>query len=305
MKRFIVKILIFCSIIILIDFAAGFTFSKLVENAKGGDNWRNNNIAYHIKDNILIFGSSRAIHHYNPKIIEDSLGVSCYNCGQDGNGIVLSYARIKMLQERYNPKMIVFDVTYDFDLKEDDKHRYLGWIKPYYDDFLSVRTTFEDVDPTERYKMLSNLYQYNSKFLQILSDAVYPMQPNGYKGYRPVQGIATNVSEYDLVTSFSADSLKMKYWEDLMDKRGEIKYVFVVSPTLAGRNSERYKPLKDLCEVNGVDFHNMANDPKFVGNLSLFYDGSHLNSSGADLFTKKMAGILLHGTKNYTSKQDD
>lgn len=292
MRRFVTKILLFCGIIILIDLIAGIVFSNLIENARGGDNWRNNNIVNEVNDDILIFGSSRAIHHYNPQIIEDSLGLSCYNCGQDGNGIVLSYARIQILKQRYQPKMIIFDITDEYDLREDDKHRYLGWLKPYYDNFSLLKEVFNDVDFTEKYKMQSNMYQYNSKFLQVISDVVSPMQTVGNKGYRPEYGVATKMPKPDFDSVFTVDSLKLRYWKELIDTRAEIEYVFIVSPTLAGRNSNRYVPLKNICMANGVKFYDMSNAPEFIGNLSLFLDGSHLNSKGADLFTQKIVSIL-------------
>lgn len=52
-------------------------------------------IANKATDDIIILGSSSATHHYVLQIIEDSLGLSCYNCGEEGNGVVLAYGRLK------------------------------------------------------------------------------------------------------------------------------------------------------------------------------------------------------------------
>ena len=116
MKRFVIKILVFLAIMFILDRGFGLAMKYLQDHAKGGYVGHHNYILHQANEDILIFGSSRAIHHYNPQIIEDSLGMSCYNCGQDGNGIVLFYGWWQMIKERYQPKMIVYDVNPSFDL---------------------------------------------------------------------------------------------------------------------------------------------------------------------------------------------
>ena len=71
----------------------------VVKNIEVGGRGRDNYICDKSVDDILIFGSSRAVHHYNSSMIEDSLGMSCYNCGDDGNGIILSYGRLSMISQ--------------------------------------------------------------------------------------------------------------------------------------------------------------------------------------------------------------
>ena len=93
MKKYLIKIGLFFLLVAIVDVAVGKTFSYLLDHVKGGDNGRNNYICDSLRTDILVFGSSRAIHHYNPLILTDSLGLSCYNCGQDGNGSILNYAR--------------------------------------------------------------------------------------------------------------------------------------------------------------------------------------------------------------------
>lgn len=116
-----------------LDLLSGFIFREMTNKAKGGDTARNEYIAHKVDAPILIFGSSRAIHHYVPKIFRDSLGIDCYNCGQDGMGIILFYGRYKMITQRYIPKVIVYDVLSGFDLEQGDNYSYIGWLKPYYD----------------------------------------------------------------------------------------------------------------------------------------------------------------------------
>lgn len=296
MRNFLIRIFVFACLIFAFDALAGIVFPRLVANAKGGDNWRNNYICEKADEDILIYGSSRAIHHYNPLIIEDSLGMTCYNCGQNGNGIILNYGRFEMIRQHHEPKVVIYDVLPGFDLTaENDNHKFLGWLKAYYDRD-GIPQIFASVDKTETYKMMSNLYRYNSRFLQIVSDCVRPLQSKGINGYRPLEGEMDRMKiskEKATGEEVKFDSLKLHYWDQLMAQCGECKLIIVISPIWYGMNPEQYQPLLKMCEENGVTFINFANDPKYVHNYTYFRDGSHMNSRGADEFTRD----LMHELK--------
>ena len=162
MQKFIVKSFVFFTIIVVIDVLSGLFFGYLVENSKGGDTWRINFICNSVNDDILVFGSSRALHHYNPVILSDSLNLSCYNCGQGGNGAILNEARYQLILQRYKPKVLIYDVFPEFDLLGgEDNHKYLRYLKAYYER-KGIPEVFESIDGLEKYKMLSQMYRYNS-----------------------------------------------------------------------------------------------------------------------------------------------
>jgi hypothetical protein len=292
MKRFILKVGLFLLIIVLIDKGLGFAFSSLVTHAKGGDNGRNNYICNKTNEDILIFGSSRAIHHYNPTILGDSLHESCYNCGQDGNGIILNYGRLLMIEHRYHPQLIICDVTSSFDLLSDyDDHRYLGLLKPYYHRE-GISDIFKSVDSTERYKMQSGMYQYNSAFLQIIMDAVHPIQSLGIKGFRPLIGNIDYQPKIDKPSSFEYDSLKLNYFEKFIDEAKGAHLVFVLSPSYNAADSRTFEPIKKMCQQKGIPFLDYSQDKKYLHSRRYFKDAGHLNSEGADEFTKDIAHRL-------------
>lgn len=84
MRNFLIKSAIFLTLCGLLDFGLGKIFGYLTVHATGGYTKRDNLISDEVDANILIFGSSRAAHHYVPSILSDSLDMSCYNCGLDG-----------------------------------------------------------------------------------------------------------------------------------------------------------------------------------------------------------------------------
>lgn len=295
MKKFIYRIIIFLTCLFVADMVAGMVFSLLVGKAKGGDNWRNNYICDKTNEDILILGSSRAIHHYNPIIISDSMGMSCYNCGQDGNGIILNYGRYDMIMQRYTPKIIIYDIQPSFDLMAgDDNHKYLKWLKAYYNRN-GIPEIFESVDKTEKFKMMSNLYKYNSIFVQIIGDYLHPLQSSGQKGFRPLYGDMDKMKiskKEELEETIHYDSLKLAYWNEFINKSKMVKLVFVISPTWNGMSPSHYKPIQEICHDRGFLFINFANDLKYMHNYAYFKDGGHLNSKGADEFTKDLINRL-------------
>ncbi|MCI5662691.1 MAG: hypothetical protein MR319_00035 [Mediterranea sp.] len=296
MKKFLCKAMCLFICIWIIDILAGQIFPYLISNAKGGDNKRNNYICNQTCEDILIFGSSRAIHHYNPTLFTDSTGASCYNCGQNGNGIILHYGRLKMIVERYHPKYIIYDITPGFDLLAgDDNHKYLNWLKAYYDRN-GIAEIFESVDAMEKYKMMSNLYRYNSKFVQIVSDNLIPMQSVGIKGFRPLKGnldsLKINRQRQERKISPNYDPLKLKYFQKLIEMTQKSRLIFVISPIWYGMDEATYRPIKELCEAYHIPFYNFANCPRYVHHDIYFRDGSHMNAYGADEFTKDLLSII-------------
>ena len=263
--------------------------SYLINNVKGGDNWRNNYICKTTHEDVLIFGSSRAFHHYNTQIITDSLNLSCYNCGQDGNGIILSYGRLLMILQRYQPKVIIYDISTSCDYYANNNQKYLGLLKPYYDK-TGIKEIFNSIDQTERWKMLSSMYRYNSRFLQIISDYFRPIQQAGNNGFRPMKGefdpmkLRNNEDNEDSIIAY--DTLKINYIHKFISLCNNTTLIFTYSPMWYGFDSTKLNLIKDICQKNKIPFLDFSNNPKYVHNDSLFKDGSHLNAKGADEFTK-------------------
>ena len=292
MKRFVIKLLAFLLLMFIVDRGVGLGMKYMQEHAKGGYIGHHNKIINSDED-ILIFGSSRAIHHYNPQIIKDSLGMSCYNCGQDGNGIILFYGWWQIMKERHTPKLVIYDVTPGFDLLVgEDNHKYLGWLRSEYDN-KNIEQIFEDVDYTEKYKMQSMMYRYNSRFLQNIVDFIHPIFKIKSDGFLPLKGeldemkIKNNKGE---AKQPKMDSLKIELIEKLVVdiKKHNAQIIFVASPVWYGKEDAQFEALGKICEEHNVLFFNYSNNPKYLKNNRFFKDGSHLNARGADEFTNDL-----------------
>lgn len=279
----------------VVDRAVGYAFNYMIEHNKGGFVGHHQYMSNEMKKDMLIMGSSRANHHYNPRILEDSLHLNCYNCGQDGNGIIFNFGQWLLISERYNPKYIIYDITPDFDCLKGDNHKYLGWLKLYWNR-QGIENVFNEVDETEKIKMLSKIYQYNYNPLQFVADYIHPIYQVDSTGYVPLKGeldpMQIKVVKEDK-KKYEYDSVKLSVLEDLIDKRKGAKIIFVVSPIWYGMDKESFKPIEEICKKKGCLFLDFSQDLKYVHHDEFFKDGMHLNEKGADEFTKDLISKIV------------
>ncbi len=287
MKKFLLRICIFALIMVLCDIMMGFVGNYFVDNAKGGDTARKNYIANDTDEDVLIFGSSRAIHHYDPNIFEDSLVLTAYNCGFDGNGIICAYGFFHMIEERYHPKILIYEVTPSFDLLVSDDHRYLGQLRFFYDRD-GIDSIFWNIDKVEKYKMMSQMYRYNSMLPQLITDNLHPLHSDN-KGYRPLDDNkeVREPKEKENNEVYEYDGLKLYYIERLIeDCKGKTQLVFAISPWYKNTKENVLKPIQTLCDKHNIPLINHYTDTTFNNNKNFFNDSAHLNHYGATKYSK-------------------
>lgn len=294
MKKFLIKILLFFLAVAVLDAIYGLACQYMNDHSKGGGIKSRYYVCKESNEDVLIFGSSRAKHHYVPDIIEDSLGLSCYNTGEDGNGIILSYGFLKMITQRYSPKLIIYDVT-GFDMYEDDNMKYLDLMKPFYHE-PGIDSIFWSVNPKTRYMMLSNLYRYNTTCLSVMGNFIHPMD-NYPKGYYAL----LNTMEYEPVIKKPeikrVDSLKIRYFEQFiqLSKKKELQLICCVSPTYRSPSSDDYySPVKLICQRYDVPFLYYGDFPVLSCEKQYFQDRTHMNHFGACQYTKELSTWIIN-----------
>lgn len=295
MKRFIIKVTLFFALLVVADVLCGFALGYIAKNTKGGFTGRDTYICDKMETDFLLMGSSRCVRHYNPQIITDSLGMSCYNSGQMGNGIILNYGRLKMIDERKKPQVVIYDIYPDVDLfVGDDNHRYLTWLKQHYHRE-GIDEIFESVDKREKYKMCSQMYRYNSRIIELLTDYLHPLSNARSNGFSPLKGEIdkTKIRAIDKVKKMpKVDSVKFEYINKLIDELEGSKLYFVVSPRWYGMDSIQFQPIIDICQERNIPFIDFANNPKYMHQDIYFKNGNHMNGRGADEFTKDLIRYL-------------
>lgn len=290
MWKFLSKIAFFFAIIAIVDFGFGKVCEFLRDNTKGGFTGNKHYICEECNEDIIMMGSSRMRHHYVPQVFEDSLGMTCYNAGIDGNGIILSYGFLTMIFQRYSPKLLVYDVT-SFDMYESDNTKFLAALKSYYDR-PGIQPIFKNVQWNEQWKMMSRLYRYNSDLFGLLGDYLYPLSTSE-KGYRPIHKVMNYEPQYkENAEERIVDSLKLKYVEMFIDlaHAHDVALVFVASPTWFGSRMREYnKPVETICAAKEVPFIDRLYMDDICADKKYWGDANHLNDMGAREFSKRLS----------------
>ena len=293
MKRFIINIIVFFAIVAVGDICVGFTGDYLQAHAKGGETRKTNDLVMNDHHDIVIFGSSRACHHYDAPFLSDTLGLDVYNAGYDGNGVVLSYGLLSMILERYKPQLVIFDVEPAFDIEVypgDNGHkRYISTLKPYYNN-AGAKEVIKDVSEEEWYKVHSGMMRYNTTIISKTLDYTKGDVINN-KGYIPMHGVYTGESpEHSGGTATNIDTFKLNYVEKLLAlaKSKDVPIIVVASPKLGKTSSSELRPVMDICRKNKIVIWDYYAVPEFMLHKEWFNEPMHLNETGAREFSKKV-----------------
>lgn len=295
MTKFIARILVFFVVVAMIDIAFGYGMDYLFQNAKGGEIKETNNVCINNQYDIVVMGSSRAHHHYVPEILRDSLGMSCFNIGKNGNGIVLMYGFYKLIIDRYKPSLIIYDVSrFDiYEIAEDQKNtRYISMLKPY-SNRAGVDEIFKSLSWHEWIKTYSNLYRYNSVFFEIVRQYQYPSSfyEDGYlKLEGSFEGNPKNMkSQYG-----EKDALKLNLFNEFVSStiENDISLVCVLSPCYGLDSSDAYDTIKKVCKLNNIPFLDYYSSTTLSQQKEFFEDQTHMNDKGARVFTNEIVKAL-------------
>lgn len=296
MKRIILRIMILLIIIVLIDLSFGFIMDYLRIHAKGGDTARAEYICNKTNEEILIMGSSRAAHHYIPSVLTDTLGLTCYNCGYDGCGVVLATCQLHMILKRYKPKYIIYELTPSFDFVAGDNLKYIKPMRPYFFQG-GIDAVVNILDKTENWKCLSSFYRYNSNFYKIIQDNNGKVNEEDEHGYKKMTKIAKDEPKKnkDYTDVRPLDTIKINLLHTLIQtcKQNNIKIIFVVSPLYTGDStSEVFDPIFKIIQAEDIIVLDHSCDRRFCKKRKYFVDSCHLSNEGTIEYSKVVASEL-------------
>ncbi len=291
MKLFILKILAFFSIIVAIDCTVGFSCDYLQTHPKGGDTKILNDLINVDCHDIIVFGSSRAKHHYDADYLSETLGKDVYNAGFDGRGVILSYGLLGLILERYSPRLVIFDVEPMFDIftynQDNNNKRYITDLKPYYKNRI-IADIFQDISYEEYVKVHSGMMRYNSAIITKVFDS-FRNNSDANNGYEPWSGIYTGEMR-KRASKEVTDTLKLRYLEKMICLAAEkkVSIIFVASPKYEEVSKDIFSSVKTLCEKNNVPFLNYYSAPEFLLHKDWFKEPMHLNAEGARIFSERL-----------------
>jgi len=258
-----------------------------------------------IKDDVVIIGSSRAWCQYDPKILDSITGLSFYNLGIDGSPINYQIIRYNTYR-RFNPKPKYIVQNVDFltlAIRNDgyEREQYFPYIDD--DSLINVVAKDKNISFLDRYIPLVRYFGYRDifedGFESYFGKTVF-FDGGLYKGYRgnDYQWDGSNLRNVNKI-NYSKDPKALKLLDEYLSKAKDenIEVIFVSAPVydevkkklidFKGMN-DMYKSIADKYKLKILDYTNDS----ICLNKTNFYNGTHLNEKGAELFSTKLAKDL-------------
>ncbi len=263
-----------------------------------------------INADIIISGSSRAVSHYDPRIIEPVVGHSVFNLGRNGSQTDMQLAVLKTyLRHNTKPKLVIHNL-----------------------DAFSFVTTREVYDPAQYMPYLSepDLYAalqkidgsvwWKSKYLPLYGYAAEDMRftwitglhgifgwsprEDSFLGFTPRTGQWTeDFEKYKEANpdgvNFAVEPAGVRIMEELarLCHDSDIRLVFVYSPefrqmqSLTKNRAEIFDQFRKVAAPYNVPIWDFS-DWKYSSDQEYFRNSQHLNAVGAELFSKDFAEKL-------------
>lgn len=303
-KRFFFNLTVFFAFIVVSDFLIGNLLSHFYFRKQRDYNYRATYAIDSTKAELLIFGSSRAIHHYQPGVFEKRLGLTCYNVGRDGEFIFYQYAILKSILKKYSPKIIILDFSPGDFSKNKESYDRLSYLLPYYKSHPEMRSIIELRSPLEKLKLLSYIYPYNSSILNIISQnaILSPEKKEDNNGYLPLtREWGDSIETDNALIKYETDSTIINvYTSYILDCiNSNVKLYIICSPYFRKATNIDYsvKLAQQIAKKYNVEFFDFLQDSTFINHSKLFDDPAHLNNLGAKLYSIKVADSIFSEQK--------
>lgn len=299
-KYFFIKLAILFVFVFVFDFFIGNILGYYYFKKQRDTNYRTTYAIDSTKADLLIFGSSRASHHYQPDIFKKRLDLTCYNAGRDGNFILYHYAILLAILKRYSPKMIILDFSSGDFSKSMNFYDRLSSLLPYYRNHPEMRSIIELRSQFEKLKLLSHIYPYNSSILTIVSQnfILPPEKKEDINGYLPLTRVWNDTIKNDnSPLKYETDSKIINAYQSFIQDciNSKVKLYIICSPYFRKSDHTDYsvRLAEEIAKKYDVKFFDYSRDSVFLNNSKLFDDPAHLNNEGAGLFSAKVADTIL------------
>ncbi len=299
-KLFILLVLLF-----VFDRIIGTFLENAYKTAPQGDIKTFTHSITNPSEDIFIYGSSRAVHAYDPAIFTDSLGLSCFNCGRENSNILYHTAILKEMLKKHTPEIVVLDISakeLTWRAAENSKLVLASMILPYVRNDTSFKNIAEHLFPDELRKAeVSKIYAYNSLVLSLAVGKRKIKHDKNLNGYVPLHGnkiqgkLPSFTDEND-----KTDILTTQNFEEFVRtlKEKNIRLYVIQSPLLVQhfKSTISLDTIKSILNRYNEPFWDYGFDTAFA-KKQYFYDNLHLNTTGATLFSAKLVSDIKADVK--------
>ena len=309
MKKFFLYFAVLLVLLVICDFGVGCFFksfdSKLAEYPISYQNaYYKMAMGKNNTDDMVIVGHSRARHHYIPKQIEDSLGITVINAAKDGTDYLSQAILINKIVKNCSTKYILWEVRpYIFHQTSQKELNRLTDLNPFYDIDSLSREYVQKRSSYEKYKMFSYAYRNNGRFWGLLETYVTGRKDDGRKGYAPTRPSMKHptMKQYDYEDQYEASREKLFVEVVNNVRKSGRELIMAISPQYETSNIyelnevKRFYYVADSLQVPVLDFFYHKD---FLSDSTLFKDHTHLNQAGAvyymEIFIPELKNTINH-----------
>lgn len=255
-------------------------------------------ILRHNDADLLVLGSSVALVNVNNKALGDSLGITTYNGGGNGQAFPFFLTMLKGAVARHAPREILLCVL-PTDFTSDELGDRYNIFAPYYG--LNIADIDENLNAVKQHNdvfLQSNLYRLNKHWFRILLyHIVMPNLPGG-DGHlaRPVPPVYPE-KHNAYIGEISSEREKQLTEFLALCRDNNIKVSILFTPAyfnytnLAGETNAVQR-VRDIAAKFGATVYVDSHLAPFTSDSTLFYDNMHLNIEGTKIYTDTLLAHL-------------
>lgn len=293
MKKFLIHSVVFAAILWVFAIIADIYVSNNLRHSKehkyAAWNGIYNDTTYY---DLVINGSSRAWVQYDPHILDSILHLNTYNLGIDGSAInrqIIKYHKYCELhgQPKYLLQNIdIFTMARTFGYEREQFFPYFFYDK----DLLHKADKYEHFTLLEKY---IPYYRY-------IGIDLHDWDAGLYKGYcgQDKAGDGSMFSQMDTV-QVSSDSSMLRLFDDFLTEQAHLgtRVILVYSPIYhividkCPDTGKMYTMYDSLAIKHHLSILNYIEMP-LCYDTAYFYNATHLNRQGAEIFTTRLAQDL-------------
>lgn len=297
MRKFFTFIALVIAVIVLFDITLGVASRHYVKSHRLPGDYEA--IDYLIKDadeDIILLGSSVVLNSLMPQVIEDSLNMSCFNGGANGQNLTFFETMLDCVLKRHHPRVIILGLRPDELSGTGIGSRY-NLLVPYYKmGYSFVDSCMESKDKFEPYLLKSSLYRLNTIWWRILLYHFITPDERGAKGFiaksKPLTPPMLTSSKAS--TDVSAERIgQLKRIVDRCEAEG-VKLIIYFPPmyTIIDGTPTGVEITRDICSKHNIPLFYDAQDPYFTRHPEYFHDNVHLDADGARVYSEAFAHNL-------------
>jgi len=264
-----------------------------------------------VNADIIISGSSRALSHYDPRVIQDLTGRSAYNIGMNASQIDFEWVILKTyLNHNAKPQLVIQNLDlFSFETTKPGELYDPGYYVPYLYDRELYGFYREMVPEAWKCKHVP-LYGYAVEDMRftwvwgVLRCFGIQGRQDYYQGFNPRAGTWNQDFDHFKLDArngvrYAVDPMGVRSLEGIIElcQRNGIQIILVYSPEyvemqgLETNRAEIMARFKQISERFKVPFWDYS-DSLLSQQRDYFNNSEHLNQNGADLFSKDLARRL-------------